>query len=164
MFRIELEYGDGLLKWVVYRELRDFVNLHAHYRVANVKHAVDRFPSFPKVSIPYYNFLKKERSEKGGTVPGKAEFAKMQREAMETYLLKLVRAVVSKITLLYWWPRLICSTVDVPTRSESLMQVLRIVSNVHSISEKRRFSRQTRLSSSLIFRSFETQATWLPSA
>lgn len=94
LFRIELEYGDGLLKWVVYRELRDFVNLHAHYRVANVKHAVDRFPSFPKVSIPYYNLLKKERTEKGGAVPGKAEFAKMQREALETYLLKLIRAVV----------------------------------------------------------------------
>ena len=27
-------------------------------------------------------------------MPGKAEFAKMQREALETYLLKLIRAVV----------------------------------------------------------------------
>ena len=29
-FRIELEYGDGLLKWVIYRELKDFVALHTH--------------------------------------------------------------------------------------------------------------------------------------
>ena len=96
IFRLELEYGDGLLKWVVYRELRDFVNLHTHYRVANVAHSVDRFPTFPKVSIPYFNILKKESKEKGGSVPGKAEFARMQREALETYLLQLIRSVVCR--------------------------------------------------------------------
>ena len=28
IFRIELEYGDGLVKWVIFRELKDFLNLH----------------------------------------------------------------------------------------------------------------------------------------
>lgn len=99
IFRIELEYGDGLLKWVIYRELRDFVNLHTHYRVANVTHSLDHFPPFPKVSIPYFNILRKESKEKGGSVPGKAEFARMQREGLENYLLQLIRAVVSVLLL-----------------------------------------------------------------
>jgi phospholipase D1/2 len=80
---------------VVYRELRDFVNLHTHYRVANVTHALDKFPPFPKVSLPYFNLLKKESREKGASVPGKAEFAKLQRESLENYVLRLVRSVVS---------------------------------------------------------------------
>lgn len=79
---------------VIYRELRDFVNLHTHYRVANVKSSLDKFPPFPKVSIPYFNYLKKESREKGGQAPGKAEFARMQREALETYILKLIRSVM----------------------------------------------------------------------
>lgn len=90
-----MEYGDGLLKWVIYRELRDFVNLHTHYRVANVTHSLEHFPPFPKVSIPYFNILRKESKEKGKSVPGKAEFARMQREGLENYLLQLIRAVVS---------------------------------------------------------------------
>lgn len=102
IFRIELEYGDGLLKWVIYRELRDFVNLHTHYRVANVTHSLDHFPPFPKVSIPYFNILRKESKEKGRRAPSKAEFARMQREGLENYLLQLVRAVVSFGELSHW--------------------------------------------------------------
>lgn len=94
IFRIELEYGDGLLKWVIYRELRDFVNLHAHYRVANVKQGLNKLPPFPRTSIPYFNKLVRESKERGGNVPGKAEFAKSQRESLEDYLLRLIRSVV----------------------------------------------------------------------
>ncbi|BGP07097.1 Phospholipase D1 [Rhodotorula toruloides] len=90
IFRIELEYGDGAVKWVIYRELKDFVNLHAHYRVANLRQGIDKFPAFPKTSLPYLNWLK---SEGRGQV-GKAEFARMQREALENYLLKLIRATM----------------------------------------------------------------------
>ncbi|GEM08475.1 phospholipase D [Rhodotorula toruloides] len=90
VFRIELEYGDGAVKWVIYRELKDFVNLHAHYRVANLRQGIDKFPAFPKTSLPYLNWLK---SEGRGQV-GKAEFARMQREALEIYLLKLIRATM----------------------------------------------------------------------
>ncbi|CAD6983616.1 unnamed protein product [Tilletia controversa] len=66
VFRIELEYGDGLCRWVVYRQLRDFINLHAHYRAAALRGFLGRpvgasdnealdLPSFPKTSIPYFN-------------------------------------------------------------------------------------------------------------
>ncbi|KAL8280164.1 hypothetical protein RQP46_007494 [Phenoliferia psychrophenolica] len=90
VFRIELEYGDGLLKWVIYRELKDFVNLHAHYRVANIRQGIDKFPTFPKTSLPYMNWLK---SEGRGQV-GRAEFSKAQRDVLESYLLKLLRATM----------------------------------------------------------------------
>lgn len=105
IFRIELEYGDGAVKWVIYRELKDFVNLHAHYRVANLRLGVDKFPAFPKTSLPYLNWLRSDgKGEKGegeksqerkAKEVGKAEFARGQREALETYLLKLIRATVS---------------------------------------------------------------------
>ncbi|GAA6029863.1 hypothetical protein JCM8097_001084 [Rhodosporidiobolus ruineniae] len=92
IFRIELEYGDGAVKWVIYRELKDFVNLHAHYRVANLRQGIDKFPTFPKTSLPYLNWLKSERGGKGNV--GKAEFARAQREALENYLLKLIKATM----------------------------------------------------------------------
>ncbi|GAA5822012.1 hypothetical protein JCM11251_004824 [Rhodosporidiobolus azoricus] len=92
IFRIELEYGDSAVKWVIYRELKDFVNLHAHYRVANLRQGIDKFPTFPKTSLPYLNWLKSEKGGKGSV--GKAEFAKAQREALENYLLKLIKATM----------------------------------------------------------------------
>ena len=91
VFRIELEYGDGLLKWVIYRELKDFVNLHAHFRVANFRQGIDKFPTFPKTSLPYLHWIKSE----GRGSSGKVEFAKGQRKALEGYLLQLIRATVS---------------------------------------------------------------------
>ncbi|KWU47456.1 phospholipase D [Rhodotorula sp. JG-1b] len=90
VFRIELEYGDGAVKWVIYRELKDFVNLHAHYRVANLRQGIEKFPAFPKTSLPYLNWLKNE----GKGHVKKAEFARLQREALENYLLKLIRATM----------------------------------------------------------------------
>lgn len=92
VFRIELEYGDSAVKWVIYRELKDFVNLHAHYRVANLRQGIEKFPAFPKTSLPYLNWLKNE----GKGHVKKAEFARLQREALENYLLKLIRATVSR--------------------------------------------------------------------
>ena len=92
VFRIELEYGDGAVKWVIYRELKDFVNLHAHYRVANLRQGIEKFPAFPKTSLPYLNWLKNE----GKGHVKRAEFARLQREALENYLLKLIRATVSR--------------------------------------------------------------------
>lgn len=43
--------------------------------------------------LPYFKFLKKEGKEKGNDV-GQADFARMQREALENYLLDLIRSVV----------------------------------------------------------------------
>jgi len=92
LFRIELQYGDGLMKWVIYREMRDFVNLHAHYRFASIVQTNQvTLPSFPKTSLPYFNVL---RREKGGKEVAKAEFARLQRQNLEDYLLKLIRCLM----------------------------------------------------------------------
>lgn len=111
VFRIELEYGDGLMKWVIYREMKDFTNLHAHCtssrlsampsharltccsldRVANLRHGIGKFPSFPKATLTHgINFLKSDDKKQSS----KAAFAKAQREGLEDYLLKLIRATV----------------------------------------------------------------------
>jgi len=92
VFKIELEYGDGLLNWVIYRELRDFVNLHAAYKASNIvsRNANDvTLPNFPRTSLPYYNLLKRE-----GKAEGKAEFARLQRAGLEEYLIKLTKATM----------------------------------------------------------------------
>jgi len=95
VFRIECEYANGAARWVVYRELRDFLSLHAHYTVSNVYNRnVDDMPEFPTTSLPYFKFLKKEGREKGSKID-KADFARLQREALENYLISLIRAVVS---------------------------------------------------------------------
>lgn len=64
IFRIELEYGNGLtrMKWVIHRALRDFANLHARYklqigaqRYIQLKgdDARTKLPHFPKSAFPY---------------------------------------------------------------------------------------------------------------
>ncbi|KAF8908954.1 hypothetical protein CPB84DRAFT_1813208 [Gymnopilus junonius] len=91
VFRIECEYANGAVRWVVYRELRDFLSLHAHYTVSNVYNRnVDKMPEFPTTSLPYFKFLSRE---KGGKVD-KTDFARLQREALENYLIGLIRAVM----------------------------------------------------------------------
>lgn len=51
IFRIECEYANGAARWVIYRELRDFLSLHAHYAVSNVfNRNVDGMPEFPRTS------------------------------------------------------------------------------------------------------------------
>ena len=42
-------------------------------------------------ALPYFNFLK---TGSGGTQTRQADFALFQREALENYLIKLIRAVV----------------------------------------------------------------------
>jgi phospholipase D1/2 len=57
VFRIECEYANGAARWVVYRQLRDFLSLHAHYTVANVynRHVqVDKMPEFPRTSTLFF--------------------------------------------------------------------------------------------------------------
>jgi len=53
------------------------------------------------LGLPYFKFLKKEGKEKGDTV-GRADFARLQREALENYLIELIRAVVSDSSLAHW--------------------------------------------------------------
>jgi len=52
VFRIECEYANGAARWVIYRELRDFLRLHIHYKFtrANAHHGTAKLPEFPKSS------------------------------------------------------------------------------------------------------------------
>ncbi|KAK8858386.1 hypothetical protein IAR55_002613 [Kwoniella newhampshirensis] len=104
MFKLECEYGDGAVKWVIYRELRDFLSLHAHYKAANFGSSVAglrtsrrvEIPDFPKMSIPYLNKLggnQAKDKEKQKPV-GKAEYAQASRDALQQYLVELIRAVI----------------------------------------------------------------------
>lgn len=48
VFRIECEYANGAARWVVYRQLRDFISLHRSYRLSNAYNRnVDALPEFP---------------------------------------------------------------------------------------------------------------------
>lgn len=114
VFRIECEYANGATRWVIYRRLRDFISLHTHYTLSNAfNRNVDKLPEFPRTSmvssiivclradyrplgIPYFKFLKKESRDKGDQLPGRVQFARLQREALENYLIDLIRAVVSR--------------------------------------------------------------------
>ncbi|AAW43231.2 conserved hypothetical protein [Cryptococcus deneoformans JEC21] len=105
MFKVECEYGDGAVKWVIFRELRDFLSLHAHYKAANFGTSVAglrsarrvEIPDFPRMSIPYLN--KFERTSGGKDKEklkhiGKAEYAQASRDALQQYLVELIRAVI----------------------------------------------------------------------
>lgn len=51
VFRIECEYANGAARWVVYRELRDFMSLHAHFAFSNTfSSQKDVLPEFPRTS------------------------------------------------------------------------------------------------------------------
>jgi phospholipase D1/2 len=51
VFRIECEYGNGAARWVVYRQLRDFISLHTHYTFSNAYNRnIDVMPEFPRTS------------------------------------------------------------------------------------------------------------------
>ncbi|KAG0704279.1 phospholipase D [Suillus ampliporus] len=92
VFRIECEYANGAVRWVVYRQLRDFISLHAHYTVSNAfSSQKESLPEFPRTSLPYFKFLKKESS---GRHVKQTDFARLQREALEEYLIKLIRTVM----------------------------------------------------------------------
>ena len=110
VFRIECEYANGAARWVIYRQLKEFISLHTHYAFSNAYNRnIEALPEFPKTSkgccacwaagltiplgLPYLKFLKKEGREKGNKV-GHAEFTRMQREVLENYLVGLIRAVV----------------------------------------------------------------------
>lgn len=50
--RLQCEYANGAARWVIYRELRDFVSLHTHYRVAKIYGRADLvLPEFPLTSM-----------------------------------------------------------------------------------------------------------------
>lgn len=69
IFRIELEYGNGLtrMKWVIHRSLKDFANLHARYKLQfgaqkyiqlRPDDARTKLPHFPKSTFPYLRTIR----------------------------------------------------------------------------------------------------------
>ncbi|KAI9061357.1 phospholipase D [Trametes sanguinea] len=90
VFRIECEYANGTVRWVVYRQLREFLSLHGHYTLSNAySRNIETLPEFPLTTLPYFKFLKER-----GTDVGRADFARLQRETLENYLIGLIRAVM----------------------------------------------------------------------
>ncbi|EAU85909.2 SPO14 [Coprinopsis cinerea okayama7 len=94
VFRIECVYA-GVAKWVIYRELKDFLTLHGQYTLVNAVQGAsgkvhERLPEFPTTSLPYFKFLNKD----GGGKISKADFARLQRQQLEDYLIGLIRAVM----------------------------------------------------------------------
>ncbi|KIW43383.1 uncharacterized protein PV06_04492 [Exophiala oligosperma] len=63
IFRIELEYGNGMnrMKWVVRRSLFDFVKLHSRYKVSNLGGRggqKSKLPPFPRSTFPILKGLR----------------------------------------------------------------------------------------------------------
>ena len=51
VFRIECEYANGAVRWVVYRQLREFLSLHGHYALSKAYNRnIDTMPEFPMTS------------------------------------------------------------------------------------------------------------------
>jgi phospholipase D1/2 len=51
VFRIECEYANGAVRWVIYRQLRDFLSLHAHCAVSSAYNRnIEKLPEFPRTS------------------------------------------------------------------------------------------------------------------
>ncbi|KAJ2662146.1 hypothetical protein IWW48_002042 [Coemansia sp. RSA 1200] len=90
--RIELQYGDA--KWVIHRRLNDFLALHTMLTLRKFKGRVTQLPAFPQ-QLSYA--LEKARSFKPGH--SQHQSSRMQqatidrKQALETYLLKLLRAL-----------------------------------------------------------------------
>ena len=65
------------------------------------------------LGLPYFKFLKRESQD--GEV-GHADFARLQRETLENYLISLIRAVVVPFIVLYaFFLLMICSQMFHPT-------------------------------------------------
>lgn len=106
IFRIELSYADDSLKWVIYRSLGDFLALHTHYRAAALRGYVGKavggdggtadgdvgLPRFPKTSLPYLRQLQSQGRMRGEE--GRRMFARFQRDALEDYIIELVKRVM----------------------------------------------------------------------
>lgn len=63
VFRIECEYANGASRWVVYRQLRDFLSLHTHYAVSNAYNRnVEDLPEFPRTSRCQHRLTQRQKN------------------------------------------------------------------------------------------------------
>ncbi|CAI7594250.1 unnamed protein product [Penicillium pancosmium] len=74
VFRIELEYGSGMtrMKWIIFRTLRDFANLHLKYKLhlgtqkyiqLRTSENSPNIPRFPRSAFPYMRGVRGLESE-----------------------------------------------------------------------------------------------------
>lgn len=58
VFRIECEYANGAARWVVYRQLREFLSLHTHYTLSNAYNRnIEDLPDFPRAGkYPFHAY------------------------------------------------------------------------------------------------------------
>ena len=102
VYRIELSYGYGMVSWVIYREVRDFFNLHAYYRTHSVANTLYKsfsseadsegdLPSFPKGS--FTNRFTRQRQQQDGKTAQEHQDAQERtyRQALTDYLQKLIK-------------------------------------------------------------------------
>ncbi|KAJ1721323.1 hypothetical protein LPJ53_004147 [Coemansia erecta] len=92
--RIELQYGD--VKWVISRRLNDFLSLHTVLTLRKFQGRVAQLPPFPQ-QISYA--IDKARSfnighgHRAGTEQRMFQATTGRRQALESYLIKLLRAL-----------------------------------------------------------------------
>ena len=107
LYRIELTYGADMLRWVIYREVRDFFNLHTYFYTQSVRGHLGKtvklrgagdndgdLPSFPK--LLFTGMLSLQRGRNQSSSEGKERSMATEREtreALEHYLKRLIRGV-----------------------------------------------------------------------
>ncbi|MDE1363578.1 hypothetical protein PVN35_22635, partial [Bacillus paralicheniformis] len=91
-----------MVSWVIYREVRDFFNLHAYYRTHSVANTLYKsfsseadsegdLPSFPKGS--FTNRFTRQRQQQDGKTAQEHQDAQERtyRQALTDYLQKLIK-------------------------------------------------------------------------
>lgn len=73
---------------------------------------MESFIYFTFAGLPYFKFLKKESQEHRDGEVAHADFARMQREVLENYLIGLIRAVVRPPRLITYTPNLISTVLS----------------------------------------------------
>ncbi|QSL67046.1 hypothetical protein MERGE_001433 [Pneumocystis wakefieldiae] len=90
LFQIKLKYGDGedAVEWSIYREWRDFLNLHTRYRVSETVNGqfkkAQGLPAFPKSSVPYLRTIRGFTSDDSDTYSKKPTESSKQDKFTET--------------------------------------------------------------------------------
>ncbi|PKI85217.1 phospholipase D [Malassezia vespertilionis] len=108
LYRIELDYAFGMIRWAIYREVRDFLALHTYLRTQSVRGYLNKtttrgntdgeegLPRFPRallVGLLSIQHMPKWLSQRPEDEKEDALSDREAREALELYLNRLVRRV-----------------------------------------------------------------------